>query len=749
MATAAKARPDELALAETKRGTCPICGVGCYVEAKILDNRPIAIRPDRTAGFPADCPRAGQAIDYHDHPDRINYPMKRLGKRGEGKWERITWDQAMDEIAEKLASIRERYGPEAVQTMGGSYKGAGDMSCWRWSNLWGTPNILYQGKNCGEAELLAEWAVYGDQSCIGNAPIPGLTKSLILWGVGGSMSTSGQVKNLRAFKEAGGKLIVIDPRSTDLTEMADIWMQIRPGSDGALAYGMLNTIISEKLYDTDFVAKWCIGLDALAEKVKEFTPERTAEITWVPAETIVAAARMFATNTPGHIPFGLGTAESGRSTTAAVFGKCYLRAITGNLDLEGGSRFADEPVSTRLIEEMHWDALVDHPLRTRDNISADRWPIASVKGLKAYRAAMAKVHPRGIGPKIYNMVVAPAAIPAAILEGKPYPVKAWILQAGNPLVALNDAKRLHQAMMSDELELSVNMDHWITPCTELADYILPATDGLERPLLSNMWGFADSHSAAPRIVEPRYERRDDYQLWRELGNRLGQKGMWPDTMEQWFDDILAPSGLTHAQLCDQDVPWLVPEPQHRRYETTGFATASGKVELSSALLESLGYDPVPEYQEPTWSPEASPELFAQFPLVLTTGNSLKWYYRSQHKHLEVMRRQHPYAQVTLHPDTAAELGIDHDSLVWVETPMGRVKQQARLDPGMHRRVAHADSHMWYPERAAQGDAHYGVWESNINAILPDGEEFTDYAGDNYMRGLICRLYPAQEAVAAE
>lgn len=726
---------------ETKRGTCPICGVGCYVEAKIADNRAISIRPDRTAGFPADCPRAGQAVDYHDHKQRLNYPMKRVGKRGEGKWEQIGWDQALDEIAEKLAAIRDSHGPEAVQTMGGSYKGAGDSSCWRWSNLWGTPNILYQGKNCGEAELLSEWAVYGDQACIGNAPVPGVTKCYILWGAGGSMALASQRKNLKAFQQAGGKLIAIDPRATDLTEMADIWLQVRPGSDGALAYAMLNVIISEGLHDKEFVEKWCSGFDQLAEKVKPYTPERAEQITWVPADLIVAAARMFATAKPAHIPFGLGVAESGKSTTAAVFGKTYLRAITGNLDVEGGSRFADEPVSTRFIEEMHWDTLINHPLRTRDNISAGQYPIASVRGLKAYRKAMEKVHPRGIGPTIYNMVVAPSAIPTAILEGKPYPVKAWILQAGNPLVALCDAKRLHQAMMSDELELSVNMDHWMTPCGELADYVLPATDGLERPLLSNMWGFADSHSAAPRIVEPLYERRDDYQLWRELGNRLGQQGMWPDTMEEWFDDILEPSGLTHASLSQQDVPWMMAEPQYRRFEKTGFATASGKVELASDLMQSLGYPAVPDYEEPAWSPVASPELFEQFPLVLTTGNSLKWYYRSQHKHLEKMRKQHPYAEVTLHPDTAADLGIVHDQMVWVETPMGRVKQMAKLDPGMHKRVAHADSHMWYPEREADGDAHYGVWESNINAILPDGEEYSDYAGDNYMRGLICKLYP--------
>lgn len=256
-----------------------------------------------------------------------------------------------------------------------------------------------------------------------------------------------------------------------------------------------------------------------------------------------------------------------------------------------------------------------------------------------------------------------------------------------------------------------------------------------------MWGFGDSYSGARRIVEPGYERRDDYQLRRELGNRLGQESYWPDMLEAWFDRILEPSGITHAQLADKSLPWIVKAPAYKRYEHTGFATASGKVELSSALLAGLGYPAIPDYEEPAWSPHSRPDLAADFPLILTTGSALNWYYRSQHKHLKVMRKQHPYAQLTIHPDTAAGLGIAEDKMVWVETPMGRVRQMAKFDLGLHPRVVHADSHMWYPEREAQGDAHFGVWESNINAILPDGKDYSDYAGDCYMRGLICRVAP--------
>jgi len=733
---------------ETKRGTCPVCGIGCFVEAKIVDNVPVSIRPDWGSGHPADCPRAGQARDYHNHPDRLNYPLKRVGKRGEGKWERIGWDQALDEIAAKLADIRDRHGPEAVQTMGGSAKGPGDASCWRWSNLWGTPNILHQGKNCGEAELLSEWATYGDQACIGPQAVPGVTKCIILWGAN-PVTTSGvkAKRHLLEMQRQGGKLIVVDPCRTEVTEIADLWLQLRPGSDGALAYGMLNTIIREKLYDAEFVANWCIGFDQLAAAVRDFTPERTADITWVPADKIVAAARMFATNGPALIPFGLGAAELGKGTTSAVFGKSYLRAITGNLDREGGARFADPPEQTRYREEMYWDKLLAHPLRTRDNVSAESWPIASVRGMKAYREAMGKVHPLGPGPALYMMVVAPSSLWTAILEAEPYPVKALITQAGNAMVALGNARRIHDALVSDNLELSVNMDHWMTPGGQLADYVLPATDGLERPLLGNMWGFSNTCEAAHRIVTPRYERRDDYQLWRELGNRLWQEGYWPDTLEGWFDRVLAPSGMTHDELASQQLPWLRGEPGYKRYETRGFATASGKVELASSLMAGLGYPAIPAYEEPAWSPERTPELFKDFPLVLTTGTGLKWYYRSQQRQLAKMRKQHDYARLTIHPDTAAELGIREGEMVWVETPLGRVQQQAKFDDALHPRVVHADSHMWFPERKDAAE-QFGVWESNINAILPDSVEHSDFAGDCYMRGLICRVSPVVAAVSA-
>jgi thiosulfate reductase / polysulfide reductase chain A len=739
---------DPPAKESTYKGICPICGKGCFVEAKIVDNKPQWIKPLKDSPHPADCPRAGQAREYHNHPDRLKYPLKRVGKRGEGKWERISWDQALDEIAAKLLEIRDRFGPEAVQTTGGSYKGAGDAACWRWSNLWGSPNILHQGKNCGEAQFLAEWAVYGNISNPMGLPTPGLTKCMINWGSNPAVSGGAKyVKRIAEMREQGGKLIVIDPRRTEMTKYADLWLRLRPGTDGALAYGMLRVIIKERLYNAEFIEQWCSGFDELVAIVEKYTPEFVAEITWLGPEQIIAAARMYATNTPGLIPFGLGVVELGKATTSAVFGICYLRAITGNLDVKGGQRLVDEPVQIRFREEMYWEKLIDHPLRTRDNVSAHLWPIASVRGMKAYREAMAKVDPLGPGAAVYLMCTAPQATWNAIIDEDPYPIKALITQGGNSLVALANSRRIYQALTSDNLELSVNMDHWMTPGAQLADYVLPATDGMERPMLGGMWGLNNNYEAAFRIVQPCYERRDDYQLWRELGNRTGQEGYWPDTMEGWFDRLLEPSGISHAELSSRDVPWLMAKSGSLRHKTVGFATNSGKVELASTLMASLGYPAIPDYEEPAWSPVSTPELFKDFPLVLTSGGGSKWYYRSQQRHIDKMRKQHPYAELTIHPATAAELGIRENQMVWVETPLGRIRQVAKFSDELHPRVVHADGSWWYPERSGEDPVLFGVWESNINCILPDDQETADFAGDCNFRGSLCRISPIDEDLA--
>jgi thiosulfate reductase/polysulfide reductase chain A len=362
--------------------------------------------------------------------------------------------------------------------------------------------------------------------------------------------------------------------------------------------------------------------------------------------------------------------------------------------------------------------------------------------MKTYREAMGKVHPLGTGPASYMMYPAPTCVWSAIIDQDPYPIKAVITQATNTLAALANAKRIYQAFTSDNLELHVVMDHWMIPQANLADYVLPASDGLERPNLGGMWGFSNNYSAAARTIEPQYERHDDYQLWADLGNRLGQKGYWPERMEGWFDKLLEPAGTSFGDLAGRELPWLFPAPQSKRYEQVGFATFSGKVELKSSLLQKLGYNPLPDYEEPCWSPVSTPELAKEYPLVMTSGASSPFYYRSQHRQLKAMRKAHSYATLQIHPQTAKTLGIADGDPVWVETPLGRVRQKALFSDALHPEVVHADGLWWYPEQKGEEPTLAGIWESNINAIIPDDPDHCDFAGDNHFRGLLCRVYPA-------
>ena len=726
-----------------KRSTCPVCGMGCHVEVLVSNGKVVKIKPDTKSYIPASCMRFSAALDYHNHPDRLNFPLKRSGSRGKGEWQRISWQQAIDEIAGKLAGIRDKHGPEAVLALGGSPH-AGDPAAWRWCNLWGTPNYFHLGKNCGEAEFLAEWSVYGELTTL-SMPATGITRCTIIWGANphDSRPPLGWKPFLDA-KKAGMKLIVVDPRLTPSAREADIWLQLRPGTDGALALGMINVIINEGLYDRDFVDRWCLGFEDLKSLAMQYTPEKVETITWVPKAKIMEAARLYAVGKPALLTMGVATGHLGKATLSAVLGKCLLRAITGNLDLRGGNSFCDVPEYTAFLDELHWDKLIDHPLRKRDNVSADIWPIASVRALKLFRQAMSKVYPKGCGPAHYMVYPGPTFVWSAIVDQKPYPLKAILTQGSNSFCALANGKRIYRAFTSENLDLHVAMDHFMTPTAQLADYVLPATDAIERVDFGLMWGFSNTFTGREPAVEPLYERRDDYQLWRELGNKLGQQGYWPDTFEGWLDKLLQPSSITFRELISREVPWLFSPPKEKRYEKQGFATFSGKVELVPSMLKKLGYEPLQGYQEPAWSPVSSPELAKEYPLILTSGGRVQAYHHSAHRQLAKLRRRYPYPLLQIHPETAKDLGISDGDSVYIETPVGTVRQKAQLVEGIHPKVVHADAYWWYPEQPGTAPCLFGIWDSNINSILPDDLEHCDYAGDNNLRGLLCRVYPAKD-----
>ena len=734
---------------EVKKGTCPVCNAGgCHVRVYIQDGEIVKVTRDPDSPLGNLCEKAIAAVDIHYHPDRLNYPLKRFGERGEGKWERITWEQAMEEIAQKLDGIRTRLGPEAVAVLGGSSLNHADPAAWRWCNLWGTPNYFWQGKNCGEAEFLAECAIYGYATGTNlTYPLPSITKCALIWGHNPWASLQQRWQTYVEAKRTGTKLVVIDPRLTRCAEEADIWVQLRPGTDGALALGMLNVIINEGLYDKEFVEKWCLGFDEVRTLVQKYPPDKVESITWVPKEQLIEVARLYATSKPAVLSGGVGSRQLGSGAAlSAVVGKCLLRTITGNLQSEGGNPFMENPERTAYLEELHWDKLIEHPLRRRDNVSAHVWPIASVKALTLFREAQGKVYPRGVGISPYFIFPSSRYLWSAILQEDPYPLKAVLLQTSNPLVVLGNARRIYKALKSSNLELFVAMDRWMTPSTQLADYVLPAADNLERPYIDSLstWGFRNTYFAREKAVEPLYERKDDYYLWRDLGRRVGQEEYWMEIPEQWFDKILEPTKITFKELATSDVSKITPQQEYKAYERTGFATFSGKVELAPSFFEKMGYLALPDYQEPPWSPVSTPDLAKEYPLILISGGRVRTFFHSQHRQIDKLRKRYPYPLLQIHPETARKLGVADGDPVYVETPLGRIRQKAKLTTGIDPRVVHADGYWWYPEMPGEEPCLFGVWESNINAILPDDPELCDYTGDNPFRALLCRVYKAKK-----
>jgi anaerobic selenocysteine-containing dehydrogenase len=664
-------------------------------------------------------------------------------------WQRISWDQAVDEIAGQLAVLRDRYGPETFVQLGGTVHGPGDWAGWRFCNLFGSPNIFGQGKNCGEAELLTECATYGYDTAY-SSPRPGLTKCIIVWGANPAESAHLFWRGIKKVKDAGAKLIVVDPRPTECTSEADVWVRLRPATDGALALGMLHVMIKEGLYDEEFVSRWCLGFEEVKRLVEGYTPERTAEITWVPAEQIVEIARIYGTHKPGIITFGVATCHLGSNAgKSAVQAKAILRAVSGNLDVEGGNvlgnGFTDK---IAWLENLHWDKLVDHPLRRRDSVGAEQFPMASVRSYVTYREGMQRIHPLGYGGSQYMVWMTPSALWPAILEGNPYQVSAMVTQGGNPLLTLANSRYIYQALKSERLQLHVVMDFFMTPSAQLADYVLPAADNLERPDVSVRWGLPGYYLAAEQCVPPRHERRNDYDLWRDLGCRLGQAEYWPATYEGMLDKLLEPAGKTFREFAAQPEPWHFMPNAYRKHEQRGFATYSGKVELLPSVFAKLGYDPLPEWDEPAESPVRSKDLAQEYPLILVSGARVRHFTHSSHRQLERLRKARPEPIVMINPKVAAKLGIADGDWVYIETALGKVKQRARPSEEIDPRVVSADGYWWFPEQAAYEPNLSGVWQSNINAVISDDPRTNDWAGDQFFRGPLCKVYQAEDGFSS-
>ena len=727
-----------------KKVVCIQCHNACRLAATVEQGRLISVEPDEDfpgakSSYPITkgCPRRRNVIEYFYHPGRLNYPLKRVGGRGENRWQEISWDDAFVEIGDRMKAIIDQHGPEAIATTSGTGR-THDEIRQRFFNLLGSPNhtgagqICY-GPFCVMSHVLYGWRVF---------PVArSNTGCVLLWGGGGPRYWDVFWRAAKkARKENGAKIIVIDPRKMDSVKHADLWLQIRPGTDTALALGMINHIITEGLYDKDFVQNWCHGFDKLKERVAQYPLDKVSAITWIPEEKIRQAAEWYATLKPGVTNHGMGL-EHLANSIEALHAFFILAAICGNIDEKGADIFTNPyPGVIHEQEVAAHDRLSE---KQKDKtLGLERFRLMSHRGFDLTQAHVQRVWGNeAFARSSYEVFAHGPTIYRAILSGQPYPVKGMITLSSNPMVTAPNTKLVYDALK--KLDLYVVVDFFMTPSAQLADYVLPATTYLERPWLWSYSGIMGSERAMPKTVSGQYDRRDDYDVWRGLGLQLGQTDDWPwETLEDHYDYRLKPIGITFREFMDQGGV-ISSTKEYKRYQKDGFATATGKIELYSKTLETLGYDPLPQYHEPPESPNSCPQLAKEYPFILITGGRHQPYYHSEYRQVKSMRKMHPDPVMQLHPETAKVLGIEDGDWVWIESPRGKVKQKCKIFDGIDPRVIHAQHGWWFPEEDGAEPSLHGIWKSNINVLTDDDPDVCNpISGGWPLRGLLCKVYKA-------
>ncbi len=732
---------------EVKKTCCQFCAALCGVLVHVENGKVIKIKgnPDHPFSKGFICERPGLATKWLYHPDQLMYPLKRTGKRGEGKWQQISWDDAMGEIGQKLLNLRQNYGPETLGFLEGTYRGNDYWPRGRFATLFGNPhNIFAPGIICGINDMGINMAVTGDiTTWTGDLSN---TNCAVFWGSNPNQSEKRSWTHLvKMKKEKDVKIIAVDPRQTKTTDIADIWLRPRPGTDTAMAMAWLNVIINEELYDKDFVKNWTTGFDRLRERIQEYPPDKVAKITGVPSDKIIEAARTYATHGPAVMPYGVAIDQLGLNGTRTEQAKVIMRAICGYLGVFGGHLIA-RPGETnnggKFVTESELCMMNRLSMEQREkHMGFDVCRLVSLNGWSKMAEHIEKVF--CIPAPVTVQIQAHTSMGwRAILTGKPYPIKALIAWGSNPMAWGGNTKLVYEALKSDHLELSVVQELFMTPSAQIADYVFPAASWMERDLCTNMMDFASLLWAGEKAIPPLGERKDIYEFFRYLALGAGQDEFWSwkDTKEV-SNFRLDKTGLSFKDVVDT----MIVFPDNfdlQPYHKTGFPTPSGKVELYSSILEDLNYDPMPYYEEPPESPARLPEVAKEYPLILNTGGNFRPMYHSEFMHKGIgSREKHPDPLMDIHPDTAENLGINDGDWAYIETRRGRIKQKARYNSGMLPNTVNCQASWWFPEKSANEPELSGVWESNANVLTLDDPEFCDELSGGWCnRALLCKVY---------
>jgi anaerobic selenocysteine-containing dehydrogenase len=641
---------------EIKKTLCAICGNQCGIDAYVKDGR--VIKVEGTETNPTNrgtlCSKGQSNRQYIYNPERLHTPLVRTGEKGTGQFSSVTWDEALDRIADKLLKIKQESGPESVVFFAGYPKW---FRPWlqRLTHSFGSPNFCSESSTCFFATVVANRLTYG---CFSAGPDAKNAACILNW----STNPYNGVPRIGPFQDAmdrGAKIIDVGPLTTPLSRHADIHLRIRPGTSGALALGMAHIIIEEGLYDREFVENWTLGFDEYRSYAQTFTPIVTEGITGVAADKIREAARLYATTKPAAMMNSANTTvhhTNGVQNHRAIIS---LIGLTGNFDRKGGNQVI-EPISyyhrpTGLPNRQHEFELPRPWEEMAPRIGQDNFPVWS---------------------RIVSEAQA-TQLPFQIQSGKPYPIRAVVG------FGLNHRMWPASDFMKESLEkveFFVNIDLFMTDSAKLADVVLPACSSFEREELM-MYPSRYSVWTEP-IIPPVGESRSDVDIITDLARRLTPE----DTLlaqghEAALDWIFEPSGIKMSEI--KASPGGTPlkkyvEISHEKYRQSGFPTPSGKMEFTSLILKEAGVDPLPTYREPKQSPVSTPELAREYSLILTTGARLPMFIHSRMYRVPWTRRLRPDPMVDMNPKDAKDRGITHEEWVTLCTQRRAIRVRANL-----------------------------------------------------------------------
>jgi len=674
---------------------------GCTVRVETEQGSIRAIRPvgDGHLNRGYICPKALATADKLDHPGRLKTPLRRLGRRGENRWEAISWEEALETVAGGLQRVRDRFGARAVAFCQGMPKGLEHFALIRLANCFGSPNVVAVQDVCH-----APREITGKLTC-GFYPIPDYsnpTECLLLWG-SNPLHTNEEgliCKQVTDRVRSGSGLIVVDPLKTKLAERADVWLQLKPGSDAALALAFINAIIDEGLWDRDFVEAWCLGFSELSEAAAGWSPEAVQDRTWVPADQVRRAARLYAAADPAVLGWG-NPIEQTTSSFQICRALVCLMAICGNLDKPGGNIQAVEPPLKRFGEFVRAKALPGKPKEM----------------LNAYHNALPGL-----------MTVPSSFFRQAVLTGRPYPVRGAFIQCSNPLLTYADSRATSKALRS--LDFLAISDVFLSPTACLADIVLPAATHME---INDIGHYGLGHGlvlARPKIVEPPEACWPDLKIINELGKRLSPGAEWFDDFEDMLDLVLEPSGLDFERFVELGL--LTGEQHAFKYLQSGFKTPSGKVELALQRAIELGVPALPI------ADREQAHSYPDYPLVLTCSKSPN-YLHSSYRWLDRLRRREPEPLARLHPATAEAFGIEDQCDMRIETRQGSITQRAAVTERLAPGVILAAYGWWFPEKGPQ---RLYDWERSNYNLLTSMDFLGNEFGTPNLKGLACRIHPA-------